>query len=47
MIYYHSIYFKEFVNVYFVLILQPWEVNIRLGKLFVSSRKLVEKPSVS
>ena len=33
MIYYHSIYFEEFVNFYFVLRSQPWEVNIRLGKL--------------
>ena len=46
-IYYRSIYFKEFVNFCFVLRSQPWKVNIRLGKLFVSSRKLVEKPSVS
>ena len=30
-IYYHSIYFKEFVNFYFVLRSQPWKVNIRLG----------------
>ena len=39
--------YKKFIKFYFVLRSQPWEVNIRLGKLFVSSRKLVEKPSVS
>ena len=47
MIYYHSIYFEEFVKFYFVQRSQPWEVNIRLGKLFVSSGKLAKKPSVS
>ena len=40
MIYYHSIFFKEFVNFCFVLRSQPWKVNIRLGKSFVSSREI-------
>ena len=49
----HSLYTNDLLpfnllkKFYFVLRSQPWKVNIRLGKSFVSSRKLAEKPSVS